>query len=168
VTERHTADTITDDDLDQLYATLDRVRAALASFDGRGVIAIGHVNLDVPTAGEVLDAVRAALDAPASSEIGFVPATSQHFADMPRSDADPLVIEPYRNDCNQPRWAFRCWGTDTCDGWLSLELTSERWAEVVRERHISEAHPELVANNADEPARTTANNHAAGTNTKEN
>ncbi len=50
---------------DQLRATeavVGRVRAALASFDGRGVLAIGHVNLDVPTAGEVLTAVRAALN----------------------------------------------------------------------------------------------------------
>lgn len=48
-------------------ATVTRVHEALASFDGRGVIAIGHVNLDVPTAGEVLDAVRHALD-PAATQ----------------------------------------------------------------------------------------------------
>lgn len=43
-------------------ATLTRVRAALASFDDRGVMGIGGSNLDIPTAGEVLTAVRTALD----------------------------------------------------------------------------------------------------------
>lgn len=128
---------------------LTRVRKAVASFDGCGVIAVGHVNFDIPTAGEVLDKIREALEGPTGNgTAGFVPATPKHFADMPRSDADPLVIEPYRNDQNQPRWAFRCWGTDACDGWLSLELSSERWAEVVRERHIAEAHPEMAATEA--------------------
>ncbi|ELP67641.1 hypothetical protein STRTUCAR8_08598 [Streptomyces turgidiscabies Car8] len=41
-----------------------RVRAALASFDGRGVITPGGGSLDIPTAGEVLDAVRTALTEP--------------------------------------------------------------------------------------------------------
>lgn len=39
-----------------------RVREAVASFDGRGVLAPGRNNFDIPTAGEVLDKVRAALD----------------------------------------------------------------------------------------------------------
>lgn len=39
-----------------------RAHRALASFDGRGVLGIGCTNLDIPTAGEVLDAVRAALE----------------------------------------------------------------------------------------------------------
>ena len=43
-------------------AAIARVRKAIASFDGRGVIAPGHVNFDIPTAGEVLDKVREALD----------------------------------------------------------------------------------------------------------
>lgn len=48
-------------------AQLARVREAVASFDGRGVIAPGHVNFDVPTVGEVLDKVREALD-PAATQ----------------------------------------------------------------------------------------------------
>jgi hypothetical protein len=40
------------------------VREALASFNDRGVLRVGHTNLDIPTAGEVIDAVRAALDQP--------------------------------------------------------------------------------------------------------
>lgn len=41
-----------------------RVHAALASFDGRGVLAIGAMNFDIPTASEVRAAVRAALEEP--------------------------------------------------------------------------------------------------------
>ena len=37
-------------------------------------------------------------------------------------------------------WAFRCWGTDTCDGWLSLGHTSERSARRSQDRHVTEEH----------------------------
>jgi hypothetical protein len=53
---------INDPATSETAATLDRVRKAAASFDGRGVITPGNVNLDIPTAGEVLDAVRTALN----------------------------------------------------------------------------------------------------------
>ncbi|MFE7972980.1 hypothetical protein [Streptomyces shenzhenensis] len=43
---------------------LTRVRDALDQFNDRGVIRPGHTNLDIPTASEVIDAVRAALDEP--------------------------------------------------------------------------------------------------------
>lgn len=43
---------------------LSRIRDALALFNGRGVIREGHANFDVPTAGEVIAAVRAELDRP--------------------------------------------------------------------------------------------------------
>ncbi len=45
-------------------AANERVQAALATFDGRGVLTPGAVNFDIPTAGEVLDAVRTALTEP--------------------------------------------------------------------------------------------------------
>ncbi|MFD6553748.1 hypothetical protein [Streptomyces sp. NPDC058398] len=114
MTERIPLDDLTSDQLDQLYAdlehyeehvvgdlneknislarraglaeaALDRVRAALASFDGRGVLSIGHVNLDIPTAGEVLDAVRAALDEP--------PGTYARMVNRPLSDAETAAIQ---------------------------------------------------------------------------
>lgn len=48
-------------------AVIARVHAALASFDDRGVMRIGGGNLDIPTAGEVLDTVRTALAEPKES-----------------------------------------------------------------------------------------------------
>lgn len=62
---------------------VDRVRAALAAFDGRGVMRMGGSNFDIPTAGEVLDAVRAALDEPEERPRTTAnnPATSRDTAD---------------------------------------------------------------------------------------
>ncbi|MGW0581135.1 hypothetical protein ACWD25_35500 [Streptomyces sp. NPDC002920] len=56
-----------------------------------------------------------------------------------------LVVQPYRDDQNRPRWAFRCWGTDTCDGWLSLDHTTEQWAARALTRHLEEAHASRVS-----------------------
>lgn len=39
-------------------------------------------------------------------------------------------------------WAFRCWGTDTCDGWLGLEHPTQTSALAERERHVAETHIE--------------------------
>lgn len=37
-------------------------------------------------------------------------------------------------------WAFRCWGTDTCDGWLGLGHYTQTSALQERERHVVEMH----------------------------
>lgn len=75
------------------------------------------------------------------------------MTDQPiRQYSDALVVESYRNDQNQLCWAFRCWGTDTCDGWLSLGHDTKRWAEIARDRHVAEAHGEFT----DEEARNLA------------
>lgn len=52
-----------------------------------------------------------------------------------------LVIQPYR-DHGVEKWVFRCWGSDTCDGVVSLDHTSQRWAEAARDRHLTEDHCE--------------------------
>jgi hypothetical protein len=51
-----------------------------------------------------------------------------------------LVIQPYRNDRGDPAWVFRCWGTDTCDGWLSLDHSSEQSAARALTSHLAEFH----------------------------
>jgi hypothetical protein len=50
-----------------------------------------------------------------------------------------LVVQPYR-DHGEKRWVFRCWGTDTCDGYLSLDHYSQQAAERARDRHLVEDH----------------------------
>ncbi|MCX5253654.1 hypothetical protein OOK27_05625 [Streptomyces canus] len=51
-----------------------------------------------------------------------------------------LVVQPYRADDGSKRWVFRCWGTDTCDGALSLDHDSERSAIRALTSHYAEAH----------------------------
>jgi hypothetical protein len=61
-------------------------------------------------------------------------------------DADPhglnagMIVKAYR-DHGAEKWVFRCWGTDTCDGWLSLDHSSQQSAERARDRHVAEEHP---------------------------
>lgn len=59
-----------------------------------------------------------------------------------------LVVQPYRNDQGQARWVFRCWGTDSCDGWLSLDHHSEQTAARALASHVEEFHQ--VGNSAAE------------------
>lgn len=54
--------------------------------------------------------------------------------------ATGLVVEPYRTDRGEHAWVFRCWGTTTCDGWLSLDHPSRQSAERARDRHTAEHH----------------------------
>jgi hypothetical protein len=70
-----------------------------------------------------------------------------HDLHQPKEQPTPtvttgLVVQPYRTDQGRHAWVFRCWGTTTCDGWLSLDHSSEQSAERARDRHIHEAHTE--------------------------
>lgn len=51
-----------------------------------------------------------------------------------------LVVQPYRNDRHENVWVFRCWGTDACDGWLSLDHHSEQSAVRAMTGHVEEFH----------------------------
>jgi hypothetical protein len=55
-----------------------------------------------------------------------------------------LVVQPYRNDRGKRAWVFRCWGTDTCDGWLSLDHTSEQSAARALTGHVEEFHSRKI------------------------
>jgi hypothetical protein len=125
-------DDLTSDQYDALYADRERLAATLrevldafeaywarASYCGSGGSAVQP---------EHLQAWRATLTQPAAA----TEATEPHTG---------LVVQPYRNDAGQPVWVFRCWGTDTCDGYLSLDHTSRQWAERARDRHAAEDHP---------------------------
>jgi hypothetical protein len=62
-----------------------------------------------------------------------------------------LVVQPYRTDRGDPAWVFRCWGTDACDGWLSLDHPNRQSAERARDRHVAEAHAEPAPAHNDGP-----------------
>jgi len=107
-------------------------------------------------------ALRAALDGPAPASaspavrqypdelrekaetdaLTLQPAESEAVRQMDADTTQPhtgLVVQPYREH-GVEKWVFRCWGTDTCDGWLSLDHTSEQSATRDRDRHVTEEH----------------------------
>lgn len=86
-------------------------------------------------------------------------------ADIPRTGNPDhtLVVEPYRNDWREHVWAFRCWGTPTCDGWLSLDHSSQQSAERARDRHVAEQHSEPAAPAATQTTDGSCSVSAPGT-----
>lgn len=76
------------------------------------------------------------------------PAIARRIRDALAVDVAPftpdsaLAVRQYRADDGSQKWAARCWGTGTCDGWLSLDHTSQQWAERARDRHVAEKHAE--------------------------
>ena len=74
------------------------------------------------------------------------------LAESPRlvQKIQDAIVKSYR-DHGQEKWVFRCWGTSTCDGWLSLDHGSQQSAERARDRHVAEQHGEPAA-----PAATQA------------
>ncbi|MEV6504771.1 hypothetical protein AB0M61_01450 [Streptomyces sp. NPDC051642] len=51
-----------------------------------------------------------------------------------------LVVQPYRTDQGTQAWVFRCWGSDTCDGALSLDHDNERSAIRALTSHYATSH----------------------------
>ncbi|MER5875505.1 hypothetical protein ABT119_06190 [Streptomyces sp. NPDC001910] len=112
-------------DLEQQLATLRQVARGYCPACGRGDAAPTVTDWEqqktrADQAEAALTRVRAAL----------------HIA-----DDEGLVVDRYRTDRGGIAWCFRCWGTDTCDGWLSLDHFSQQSAERARDRHVAEAHP---------------------------
>ncbi|MFE3855283.1 hypothetical protein ACFXPN_29645 [Streptomyces griseorubiginosus] len=76
------------------------------------------------------------------AEISVAPFNGEH-----------TVVQSYRADDHTIKWAARCWGTETCDGWLSLDHDTERWAEIARDRHVAQEH--VSAGEAQTPTEDT-------------
>jgi len=43
---------------------------------------------------------------------------------------------------NRPAWAWRCWGSATCEGGVGIDLYSEEAARAELARHIADEHQE--------------------------
>ncbi|WP_060887649.1 hypothetical protein [Streptomyces caniscabiei] len=123
---------------DRAEAALVRVRALAARIRHGAPWTANHDNI-----ADRIEAAAALGEAgPAATQATeFQPFTPPHIPRVETTDS-PLVVEPYRNDRHQNVWVFRCWGTKTCDGWLSLDHHSQQSAERARDRHVAEAHPE--------------------------
>lgn len=126
---------------DQAEAALARVRRLATLIRAGAPWTANHDTL--------ADHILAALDNPAATQATNEPHTG-------------LVVQPYRNDHGNPAWVFRCWGTDTCDGWLSLDHTSEQSARRARDRHVAEEHatPAWTEPTHDHPCTATIKGRA--------
>jgi hypothetical protein len=152
MSDRYTADTINDDALDQLYDRLDRARDA-AALHRQGLLTTAELYAVIEAAPEPGPAATQATRPGhvitiegdpaaahwASSRAAMSEAIRQMDVDTTNTHTG-LVVQPYR-DHGEQKWVFRCWGTDTCDGWLSLDHYSEQSAERARDRHVTEEHP---------------------------
>jgi hypothetical protein len=130
-------------------AALARVRKACASVKAGDQ---GHSAAVDWVVMRVLEAIDARL-----VNVGGAPVASSPAATQATEPHTGLVVQPYRNDRGENAWVFRCWGTDTCDGWLSLDHYSEQSAERARDRHAAEEHgaPAPTAAEATEPVQQT-------------
>ncbi|MBT2508841.1 hypothetical protein J7I98_23725 [Streptomyces sp. ISL-98] len=55
-----------------------------------------------------------------------------------------IAINQYRHDHGHQAWAWRCWGDDSCFGWVGLDHRSEDAARREAARHLAEDHPPAV------------------------
>jgi hypothetical protein len=134
--ERIPLDAMNSDQLDALYTRAEQAEAAIE----RTLAAVRVVDRD-----DVTDWQRGyrACSTMARAALTEQPAPAATQATEPTPPADPddtLVVDRYRTDRGDHAWCFRCWGTDTCDGALSLDHSSRESAERARDRHVAEEH----------------------------
>ncbi len=77
-----------------------------------------------------------------------------------------IDVSQYRHDHGHQAWAWRCWGDGGCDGWLSLDNSSEETAQRRAARHVTEAHAPADEQRVEQWARAFAG--AAHLNPKRN
>jgi hypothetical protein len=125
---RHTADTITSDALDALYNERDT--------------ALQHA----ATIAAQRDRLRTRMNALANRwehalapDKAYARTLRDEISCAPFDPEGAMVVKEY-TERGRHLWAFRCWGTDTCDGWLGLGHHTQTSALLERERHVAEAH----------------------------
>jgi hypothetical protein len=135
MTGRIRLDDLTSDQLDALYDERDEARQHAAAIAAQRDRLRQRMN-------NLADRWETAL--PGQPHHGFATALRAEISVAP-FHGEHTAVQQYRADDGSQKWAARCWGTDTCDGWLSLDHDTERWAEIARDRHVAEAHTEPTA-----------------------
>lgn len=132
MTNRKTASTINDHDLDQLYGERDEARQAAAAIAAQRDRLRQRMNT-------LADHWETAL--PGQPHHGFAQALRAEISVAPFDPNGAMTVHEY-TERGRTLWAFRCWGTDTCDGWLGLGHHTQTSALLERERHVAEEHTE--------------------------
>lgn len=169
---RHTVDTITSDALDELYERLRKAERAanlLADSHRRAEAAEARLQVTSEAAGTVLDrtaterddarqqaaAIAAQRDRlrqrmhtlanrwddPSTPDTPTAQALRAEITVAPFDPDGAMAVREY-TERGRTLWAFRCWGTDTCDGWLGLGHHTQTSALAERERHVLKEHQE--------------------------
>ncbi|WCN06032.1 hypothetical protein [Streptomyces sp. M92] len=133
MTDRLTADTITSDALDQLYRERDEARQHSAT------IAAQRDRLR-----QRMNALADRWDTALAPDKPYARALRAEISVAPFDPDGAMSVQEYREH-GRILWAFRCWGTDTCDGWLGLGHRTETSALLERERHVADEHGEQPA-----------------------
>jgi hypothetical protein len=132
VTDRLTIDQMTSDQLDELYDDLAEARQSAAAIAAQRDRLRQRMNT-------LADRWETAL--PGQPHHGFAKALRDEVSCAPFDPDGAMTVQEY-TERGRKLWAFRCWGTDTCDGWLGLGHHTQTSALVERERHVVEAHVE--------------------------
>jgi hypothetical protein len=143
VTNRHTADSITSDALDQLYDERDEARQHAAA------IAAQRDRLRFR-----MNALADRWDHALAPDKPYAHTLRAEISVAPFDPAGAMTVQEY-TERGRRLWAFRCWGTETCDGWLGLGHHTQTAALLERERHAREEHAEAAPVSSG-PAETEA------------
>ncbi|MDX3759310.1 hypothetical protein [Streptomyces sp. AK02-04a] len=130
MTDRLTADTINSDALDQLYSERDEARQHAAAIAAQRDRLRQRMN-------NLADRWDNAL----APDKPYARTLREEISCAPFDPGGAMVVQEY-TERGRHLWAFRCWGTDTCDGWLGLGHHTETSALLERERHVAEEHGE--------------------------
>ncbi len=138
MTDRKTLDQMTSDDLDQLYDERDEARQHAAA------IAAQRDRLR-----QRMNTLADRWDNALAPDHAYARTLRAEINVAPFDPTGAMAVQEY-TERGRRLWAFRCWGTEGCDGWLGLGHHTQTSALSERERHVAEAHA------APEPARPAA------------
>lgn len=130
MSDRKTLDQMTSDDLDQLYNERDEARQAAAT------IAAQRDRLR-----QRMNNLAGRWDHALAPDKPYARTLRNEISCDPFDPEGAMTVQEY-TERGRRLWAFRCWGTDTCDGWLGLGHHTQTSALLERERHVAEEHVE--------------------------
>jgi hypothetical protein len=130
VTDRLSIDQINSDQLDELYDDLAEARQSAAA------IAAQRDRLR-----QRMNTLADRWDNALAPDKAYARTLRNEISCAPFDPDGAMTVQEY-TERGRKLWVFRCWGTDTCDGWLGLGHHTQTSALVERERHVVEAHIE--------------------------
>jgi hypothetical protein len=135
MTDRKTLADLTSDDLDHLYDERDQARQHAAAIAAQR----DRLRTRMNTLADRWDNALAP-DKP------YAQTLRAEISVAPFDPDGAMAVREY-TERGRRLWAFRCWGTEACDGWLGLGHHTQASALLERERHVAEAHtaPEPIA-----------------------